>query len=46
MADKKNNKKSGFDAPVYGRVVRDDEELVRQPNGLLKLVKKTPKKKK
>ena len=36
-------KHSGFDAPVYGRVVQDDEELVRQPDGTVKLVKKTDK---
>lgn len=42
---KKNNAKSGFDAPVIGRVVKDDEEFVKQPNGRYKLVKKTNKKK-
>jgi len=44
MANKKENKttpkKSGFDAPVYGRRLKPDEKLVKQPNGLLKIVKK------
>lgn len=42
---KKNNAKSGFDAPVGGRVIKEDEELVKQPNGNYKIVKKTNKKK-
>lgn len=42
-ANKKNNKttkKSGFDAPVYGQVLKDNEKLVKQPNGNYKIVKK------
>ncbi len=34
------NLKSGFDCPVYGRLVQEDEELIRQPSGECKLVKK------
>ncbi len=36
-------KHSGFEAPVYGRVIQDDEELVMQPNGIIKIVKKNKK---
>ena len=34
------NLRSGFDCPVRGRVVQEDEELIKQPDGFLKLVKK------
>ena len=44
MAVKNENKatpkKSGFDAPVYGRRIKPDEKLVKQPNGKFKIVKK------
>ena len=38
--DESKPKHSGFEAPVYGRVVQDDEEIITLPNGLCKLVKK------
>ena len=44
MAEKKAPKRSGFDAPAYGRPIRDDEKLVKLPNGNYKLVKKNTKK--
>lgn len=45
MADKKTQKKntgkkSGFDAPAYGQALKPNEKIVKQPNGLLKIVKK------
>ena len=43
MTDKKI-KRSGFDAPVIGRMLKPDEKLVKQPNGNLKIVKKNNKK--
>jgi hypothetical protein len=33
-------KHSGFESPVYGRIVQDDEEIITLPDGLGKLVKK------
>ena len=33
-------KHSGFEAPVYGHIVQDDEELIKLPSGNLRLVKK------
>ena len=38
--EESNQKHSGFEAPVYGRMVQDDEELIKMPNGNFKLVKK------
>ena len=40
---KKNTNKTGFNAPVYGRKVADNEKLVKLPNGNYKLVKQTKK---
>ena len=44
MADKKTTKNtpktSGFNAPAYGKPLKPDEKLVKQPNGRLKIVKK------
>ena len=42
MADK--TKKSGFNAPAIGTPLKKGEKLVKQPNGLYKLVKDTKKK--
>ena len=46
MATKKEtNKKTGFDAPVYGTKLKEGEKLVKGANGLYKVVKDTKKKK-
>jgi len=39
-AKKNAKKKSGFDAPAYGRMLKPDEKFEKMPNGLLKIVKK------